>query len=70
MPEENDWILRASYMDHTFTRNLLASHLSQQLGHWASRCRLVELPINGNYQGIYLLLEKIKRDKNRLDIAT
>ncbi len=70
MPEENDWVLRASYLDHTFIRNILASHLSQQLGHWASRCRLVELVINGNYQGIYILMEKIKRDKSRLDIAT
>ena len=26
--------------------------------------------INGEYQGIYALLEKIKRDKNRVDIAT
>ncbi len=70
MPEENDWVLRASYFDHTFTRNVLASHMSQQTGHWASRCRLVELVLNGDYQGIYILMEKIKRDKNRLDIAT
>ena len=70
MPEENDWVLRASYLDHTFIRNILASHLSHEMGNWASRCRLVELVINGDYQGIYILMEKIKRDKNRLDIAT
>ena len=44
--------------------------MSRQLEQWASRCRLVELVLNGNYQGIYILMEKIKRDKNRLDIAT
>ena len=70
MPEENDWILRASYLDHTFIRNILASHLSHEIGNWASRCRLVELVINDDYKGIYILMEKIKRDKNRLDIAT
>ncbi len=70
MPEENDWILRASYFDHTFIRNSLASHMSMLLGNWASRTRHVELVVNGEYLGIYLLMEQIKKDENRLDIAT
>ncbi|MEP4669192.1 MAG: CotH kinase family protein, partial [Cyclobacteriaceae bacterium] len=69
MPEENDWILRASYIDHTFIRNSLANYMSRITGHWASRTRHVELILNGEYQGIYLLMEKIKRDKNRVAIA-
>ncbi len=69
MPEENDWILRASYFDHTFIRNPLACHMSRMTGRWASRCRLVELVVNGEYKGIYILMEKIKRDRGRLDIA-
>ena len=69
MPEENDWILRASYFDHTFIRNPLACHMSRITGRWASRCRLVELVINEEYMGIYILMEKIKRDNDRLDIA-
>ena len=68
MPEEADWVLRASYLDHTFIRNPLAMHMSRQMGRWASRCRLVEVVLNGQYQGIYILMEKIKRDKNRVDI--
>lgn len=68
MPEEADWVLRASYLDHTFIRNPLAMYMSQQMGRWASRCRLVEVVLNGEYQGIYILMEKIKRDKNRVDI--
>jgi len=69
MPEENDWVLRASYFDHTFIRNPLADHMSRLTGRWASRCRLVELVLNGEYQGIYICMEKLKRDRNRLDIA-
>ena len=69
MPEENDWILRASYFDHTFIRNPLACHMSRITGRWASRCQLVEMVINGEYKGIYILMEKIKRDNGRLDIA-
>jgi len=69
-PSENDWVLQASYLDHTFIRNPLASHMSRQLGHWASRCQLVEVVLNGEYLGIYIFMEKIKVDKGRLDIAT
>ena len=35
----------------------------------APRVRYSEVMINDEYQGIYLLVEKIKRDKNRVDIA-
>lgn len=69
MPAENDWCLIASYLDHTFARNLLASHMSRQTGNWASRGQLAEVVLNGQYQGIYVLMEKIKPDKGRLDIA-
>ena len=40
------------------------------MGHYAPRTRHCELVVNGSYQGIYVLTEKIKRDKNRVDIAT
>ncbi len=69
LPKENDLVLSASYLDHTFIRNPLASHLSQVAGHWASHCRLVEVVLNGDYQGIYILMESIKVDKNRLNLA-
>lgn len=69
-PPENDWVLLASYVDHTFIRNPLAMHLSRQLGRWASRCQLVEVVLNGEYIGIYIFTEKIKVDKGRLDMAS
>ena len=69
MPKENDWILRASYFDHTFIRNPLSMAMSRMMGHWASRTQFVELVLNGKYQGIYILMETLKRDKNRVDIS-
>lgn len=68
-PEENDWILRASYYDHTFIRNPLAHHMSRLMGNWSSGNKHCELILNGEYMGVYILLEKIKRTKNRLNIA-
>ena len=68
-PEEEDWILYAPYSDKTLIRNVLTFTLARSLGDYASRCRFVELFLNNEYQGVYVLMEKIKRDKNRVDIA-
>ncbi len=67
-PKENDWVLRASYYDRSFLRNPLAHHMSREAGHWSSGNRFCELVLNGEYQGIYILVEKIKRTKNRLNL--
>lgn len=69
MPEENDWILLANYNDKSFLRNALAGQLFRNMGHYAPRTRHCEVIVNNSYNGIYVLTEKIKRDKNRVDIA-
>ncbi|HNX44247.1 MAG TPA: CotH kinase family protein [Bacteroidales bacterium] len=69
MPSESDWILNANYSDKTLCRNTLAYQTWMNMGHYATRYRHVELVINGEYQGIYIFSEKIKRDKNRVDIS-
>ncbi|RYY25806.1 MAG: T9SS type A sorting domain-containing protein [Chitinophagaceae bacterium] len=69
MPKESDWILSASYSDKSLLNNVLAYKLSNAFGQYAPRTRFVELVLNGQYQGIYILMEKIKRDSNRVDIA-
>ncbi len=69
MPAENDWVLYAPYSDKSMLRNVLTFHLGEELGHYAPRTRFVELSINGDYQGVYVLMETIKRDNDRVDIA-
>ncbi|MBN1482263.1 CotH kinase family protein [candidate division KSB1 bacterium] len=69
LPKENDFILRALFIDRTLMRDAIAYNLSRSIGRWAPRTRHVELVLNGQYQGIYMLVEKIKPDKNRLDIV-
>ncbi|MCB0746635.1 MAG: CotH kinase family protein [Ignavibacteriae bacterium] len=69
LPKENDFVLRAGYMDKTLMRDALAYSMYRNMGRWAPRTRHVELILNGSYQGVYVLEEKIKPDKNRLDIA-
>ncbi|PJB14215.1 MAG: spore coat protein CotH [Flavobacteriales bacterium CG_4_9_14_3_um_filter_32_8] len=69
MPSENDWVLYAPYSDKSLIRNVLTYHLGENLGRYAPRTKLCELIIDNNYQGVYVFMEKIKRDKNRVDIA-
>lgn len=68
LPAESDWILFAPYNDKSLIRDVLAYKIAQDMGHYAPRTRYCEVVINGEYMGIYVLLEKIKRDKNRVDI--
>ncbi|MDP3149203.1 MAG: CotH kinase family protein [Ignavibacteria bacterium] len=68
-PEENDWILYAPYTDKTFFRDVLTYWLSAKVGHYASRFKFCEMVLNGEYMGVFILLEKIKRDKNRVDVS-
>jgi hypothetical protein len=69
MPVEGDWVLHGPYSDKSLIRNMLAMRIGRDQERYASRTRLAELIINGQYQGVYVAMEKIKRDKNRVDIA-
>ncbi len=69
MPSENDWIFHGPFADKSLLRNDLAYYMGRQTGRYAPRTRFCELIINGDYRGVYLLTERIKRDANRVDIA-
>ena len=69
MPEENDWVLYAPWQDKSMIRNILTYKLSNDLGKYAPRAKLIELYLNDEYRGVYVLMEKIKRDANRVDIS-
>lgn len=76
-PEDNDWVLYAPYPDKTLLRDVLTYDLSRQMGRYASRTKFVELFLNQvggrmskrHYMGVYVLEEKIKRSKGRVNIA-
>jgi hypothetical protein len=69
MPAESDWVLRAGYYDHTLMRDALGFWLFREVwGRYASRYRFVEVYVDGDYEGVYLACEKVKRDPNRVDL--
>ncbi len=69
MLEESDWVLNASYNDRSFMRDFMAQNLADRLGILNSSTKFVELIINDEYRGVYVLMEKIKQGKNRVPIS-
>jgi len=69
LPKENDWVLHGPFSDKSLIRNALTFTMANQFMSYAPRVRFCELVINDEYRGVYLLVEKIKIDKNRVNIA-
>lgn len=68
MPEENDWVLNALAYDPSMIRDYLSYTLAASMGNYAPRVKFIEVIVNDDYKGVYILTEKIKRDSNRLDL--
>ncbi len=68
MPSESDWALIAPYSDKALIRDALTYNLAGSFMAWAPRTRFCELVVNGDYRGLYVLTEKIKRDIGRVNI--
>ena len=69
MGKEEDWILHAMVIDKSQVRIPFSFYVFKRMGHYASNWRYVELIIDNDYRGLYILCEKIKRDDDRVDIA-
>ena len=68
MPKENDWVLNSLAFDQTGLRDVLSYELYEQLGQYSARRVYCEVVINDDYKGLYVLMEKIKADDNRVNI--
>jgi hypothetical protein len=77
MPEESDWVFYApNNFEPALIHNPLMHQLSRDVGRYSSRTRFVEVYLNtiggavqsGNYNGIYVIEEKVKRGRDRVDV--
>ena len=77
MPPESDWVLHAPYSDKSLMRNAMIYQWSNAIGRYAARTRFVEVFIAphassvsvDDYRGVYVVMEKLKRGPERVDIA-
>ena len=82
MPAHSDWVFHAPYnYDRSLLHNPLAYAMSNAIGRYAVRNRMAEVFMdvtgaglnspggaNGDYFGVYNVMEKIRRGKNRVEI--
>lgn len=71
MGSESDWILNGAYVDRALFRSALVYDSFQALApeRYAPESRFCHLTLDGDWLGIYLLTERVKRDGSRLDLA-
>jgi len=67
-PIDEDYVLYGPFHDKTGMKNYYTYTLARSLGRWAPKARFVGLTVNGVHHGLYVLTEKIKRDKHRVAV--
>jgi CotH kinase protein len=68
MPADDDWVLSASHSDKTLMRNALAYRTARTVfGRYAPHTRYVDVVLNGNYRGVYVLTQKIELGAGRVE---
>ena len=68
MPSENDWVLNSLAYDPSMIRDYLSYTLAANMGNYAPRLKYIEVIVNDDYKGVYILTEKIKRDSDRVNL--
>lgn len=67
------WVLLAEYKDSSMMRNATAFFLGKSIlsreGYYCSDFRYVEVYVNDDYRGMYLLAEQQQVNENRVDVA-
>lgn len=69
MAEDNDWALHGPFLDKTLLRNYMWMNISAEIMGYAPNVRFCELILNGEYQGVYVLMETIKEDDYRINLS-
>jgi spore coat protein CotH len=66
MPANADWAVNAVYLDPSLFRHRLSYDLFRRAGRFAPESRFVDLYLNGEYRGVYLLTDKVNRESMAL----
>ena len=69
MGENKHWVLLANRYDNSLLRNRITYWIVRQMGmEFAIKCAPVEVVMNGDYYGSYLLSQQVRVGKTRVEI--
>ena len=70
MPAHSEWVLNGPYLDKSLVRNYMWYNIAGETMEWAPNVRYCELIVNGEYEGLYLMVETITDGQDcRLDLS-
>lgn len=70
MTADDEWVLHGPFLDKTLIRNYICYNLAGEIMEYAPNVRFCEAYLNGEYIGLYLLVEKVGYNKNgRIQIS-
>lgn len=71
MPKAKKWVLLANAFDDSMMRNVLPFKLADRLGmNYSPDFEFVDLWINGEYRGLYIIGEKVEIGSNRVNLSS
>ncbi len=69
MGKGKSWVLIANWSDKTLMRNYITMNFARNIGlQYSSECRYVDVYFNGEYEGNFVLCEKITIGDNRIEV--
>lgn len=71
MDAHHEWALYGPYLDKTLLRNYMWYNIGGEIMNYAPNVRFCEVILNGKYQGLYVMMEKITagNDGARLNLT-
>lgn len=70
MEDGEEWALYAPFLDKTLIRNYMWMNISGSIMEYAPNVRFCECYIDGEYKGVYVMMETIEKDTSRVNIDT
>ena len=68
--KDKDWVLYAAMPDPSMMRNrLMFDTYAQMTGTWGVNSMFVELIIDDEYKGVYVLMDKVTNNEDRINIT-
>lgn len=69
MGKSVNWVLLANAMDKSCLKNKIALEFAENISSlWSPECEYVNLYINGDYAGLYLLCERVETGINKVNL--
>lgn len=68
MAKGSEWALHAPFLDKTLLRNYMWMNISANVMGYAPNVRYCECYVNGEYKGLFVMMETIVKSENRVNI--